>query len=220
MRETTQQFLTIRSIQHYLYCPHRWGLIEIGGCWAENYYVTKANIMHERVHDPDRQYVKKNRKVFTGVRIYNSSEDYKIYGETDCIEVADGENGKEKFCIVEYKPTKPKGAEYNEDDLMQVFAQKLCVDFVFDTDSDGAIYYADVKKRVLLPFKENFSVYDAKLKATLSAMRENLSKGNIPAVLPKQKCSGCSLREMCMPKLKIKQGIRTAIEEALNEEIT
>ena len=27
--------ITIRSIQHYLYCPHRWGLLEIDKAWAE-----------------------------------------------------------------------------------------------------------------------------------------------------------------------------------------
>ena len=48
--------ITIRSIQHYLYCPHRWGLIEINDCWAENIFVTKANFLHERVHDPDKKY--------------------------------------------------------------------------------------------------------------------------------------------------------------------
>ena len=44
--------ITIRSIQHYLYCPHRWGLLEIDKAWAENIFVTKANLMHKRVHDP------------------------------------------------------------------------------------------------------------------------------------------------------------------------
>ena len=35
-----------------------------------------------------------------------------------------------------------------DDDLMQVFAQKVCVDYVFGGDCDGLIYYADVKKRI------------------------------------------------------------------------
>ena len=49
--------ISIRSIQHYLYCPHRWGLIEIDRAWAENYFVTKANLMHERVHTPAQGYL-------------------------------------------------------------------------------------------------------------------------------------------------------------------
>ena len=48
--------IAIRSIQHFMYCPHRWGLLEIDQAWAENVFVTKANLLHERVHDPNRHY--------------------------------------------------------------------------------------------------------------------------------------------------------------------
>ena len=34
------QEIAIRSIQHYMYCPHRWGLMEIDRAWAENAFVT------------------------------------------------------------------------------------------------------------------------------------------------------------------------------------
>ncbi|MEG0894264.1 MAG: CRISPR-associated endonuclease Cas1 [Oscillospiraceae bacterium] len=37
----------IRDIQHFLYCPHRWGLLNIDCAWAENYYVVKANLLHD-----------------------------------------------------------------------------------------------------------------------------------------------------------------------------
>lgn len=55
---------SIRSIQHYLYCAHRWGLIEIGKVWAENYFVTKANLLHQKVHETNR-YTKRGKKVLT-----------------------------------------------------------------------------------------------------------------------------------------------------------
>lgn len=47
----TEESISIRSIQHWLYCRHRWGLLEINCAWAENYYVTKANLLHRRVHE-------------------------------------------------------------------------------------------------------------------------------------------------------------------------
>ena len=59
--------ITIRSIQHYLYCPHRWGLLEIDKAWAENFFVTKANLMHDRVHDPNRNYTARGKRIFTSV---------------------------------------------------------------------------------------------------------------------------------------------------------
>ena len=42
--------INIRTIQHYMYCPIRLGLLEIEIVWAENVSVVLANIMHENVH--------------------------------------------------------------------------------------------------------------------------------------------------------------------------
>ena len=85
--------ITIRSIQHYLYCPHRWGLLEIDKAWAENIFVTKANLMHERVHDPERNYTSRGKKVFTSVPVYNDQEKYNLYGVTDCLELTESSSG-------------------------------------------------------------------------------------------------------------------------------
>jgi CRISPR-associated exonuclease Cas4 len=43
--------IRIRSVQHYLYCPHRWGLIEIDQAWAENAYVVKGNSLHKKAEE-------------------------------------------------------------------------------------------------------------------------------------------------------------------------
>ncbi|MCD8311400.1 MAG: CRISPR-associated protein Cas4 [Firmicutes bacterium] len=202
--------IAIRTVQHYMYCPHRWGLMEIDKVWSENYFVTRANIIHERVHDPKRDYSSRGKKVFTSVSVFCDEAEYNIYGVTDCIEAAkdaggvslDGSAEKYKLTIVEYKPTQPRSREYNEDDLMQVFAQKICVDYVFGCDSEGVLYYADVKKRIPLPLRENFSEYDELLRRLLREMREKLASGTIPPIAKGQKCAGCSMRDICMPSLK------------------
>lgn len=214
--------IAIRSIQHFLYCPHRWGLLEIDRAWAENAFVTKANLMHDRVHDPDRSYTLKGKKVYTSVSVCNDESAYNLYGVTDCIEATASSDGvaicggtqKYRLCIVEYKPTKPKNGLWNPDDLMQVFAQKICVDFVFGGDCDASIYYADVKKRVSLPLKENFSEYDAQLKSVLKEMRYCLENGIIPPVRKNQNCGGCSLKDICMPAVNITGTTRSRIAAA------
>lgn len=213
--------ISIRSIQHYMYCPHRWGLLEIDKAWAENAFVTKANLMHNRVHDPSKHYTSKGKRVYTSVQVYNDLEDYNLFGVVDCLELIkdskgvsiDGSDEKYHICIVEYKPTKPKGKEYHEEDLMQVFAQKLCVDFVFGSDCDAILYYADVKERIMLPVRENFSIYDKKLKELLKEMRENFEKGVIPSIRKGQKCSGCSLKDLCMPTMKKTKDTLSEIRE-------
>lgn len=205
--------ITIRSIQHYLYCPHRWGLIEINRCWSENVFVTKANLLHKRVHDADRSYTLRGKKVFTAVSVYNDLEQYNLYGVVDCIEGTQSEKGvivpghknKYELCIVEYKPTKPKNRDYNYDDLMQVFAQKICVDYVFQCDCDAVLYYADVKKRIKLPISDNYEKYDYELRKLILQMKACLRNGTIPQISSKQRCGGCSLKDLCMPsKLKAK----------------
>lgn len=216
--------ITIRSIQHYLYCPHRWGLLEIDQAWAENAFVTKANLLHSRVHDPDQNYAMRGKRVFTSVSVYNDLEEYNLYGKTDCIEAVVSEDGVQiaggecryKFCIVEYKPTKPKNVGYREEDLMQVFAQKICVDYIFGGDCDGALYYADVKKRIPLPLKERFGEYDRQLKQQLKEMWRYLEEGKIPPIEKKQNCSGCSMKDLCMPSAKKYIDIKKDIREALS----
>ena len=104
--------ISIRSIQHYLYCPHRWGLIEIDCAWAENYYVTRSDLMHERVHDTG-SYNSRSKRAYTAVKIYNDLPEYGLYGVTDCLEI----DKTGRYSLVEYKPAKPQNGEYNHDDL-------------------------------------------------------------------------------------------------------
>ena len=220
--------ITIRSIQHYMYCPHRWGLLEIDKAWAENVFVTKANLMHERVHDPDRNYTARGRKVYTSVPVYNDLEEYNLYGVTDCLECKESKDGvdafhdgkKYKLCIVEYKPTKPKQQMHRRDDLMQVFAQKLCVDYVFHCDCETVLYYADVKRRISADFTDTYQEFDEELRRLLREMRANLREGIIPPIRKGQQCSGCSMKDMCMPaslkkSYRFQNELRHVVEEDL-----
>ena len=183
--------------------------MDIACTLEQNYFVVKANLLHERVHSPDR-FSGRGKKVHTAVSVWN--DDYGIYGVTDCIEeTARG------LCIVEYKPTKPKNADWSEDDAMQVYAQKLCVDAVFGGNCEAVLYYADVKQRVRLPFAQQREEFDAKLRGVLSQMREALRNGTIPPIRLGQPCSGCSLRDICIPKLRATSPVRTAVAEMLEE---
>ena len=225
----TDREIAIRSVQHFLYCPHRWGLLEIDCAWSENVFVTKANLLHERVHNPDKHYTANGKKVFTSVKVFNNLPEYNLYGVTDCIELTENKNGvpisglpsKYNLCIVEYKPTKPKEKDYREDDLMQVFAQKLCVDSIFGGDCDGVLYYADVKKRISLPLKENFEKYNEELKRLLTEMRDFLKAGKIPPIRKNQNCNGCSMKDVCMPSMRkipdLKKEIKKIEREPLCE---
>ena len=124
--------------------------------------------MHERVHDTG-SYTSKAKKVYTAVSVYNDLPEYRLYGVTDCLEFSSG-----LYRLVEYKPAKPKSCEYNHDDLMQVFAQKICTDYALKCDCEGYIYYSDVKKHIKLPLHEGYSEYDLELKELFLGLEDLL----------------------------------------------
>ena len=175
--------INIRTIQHYMYCPRRFGLLEIENAWAENVSVVLANIMHENVHSGNKD----------GVPI-------------------DGLDGKYTVRLVEYKPTQPKDGSIRETDAIQVFAQKLCADYIWKCNSEGCIYYADTRKRVKLPFDEEYDRYKVLLDDLVGKMQNVMESGVIPPKIKGQKCSGCSIKDLCMPKTK-KYSIKQLIEE-------
>ena len=45
-----EQTINIRAIQHYMYCPRRFALLELNCDWAENAFVVKANLMLSLIH--------------------------------------------------------------------------------------------------------------------------------------------------------------------------
>ena len=103
---------------------------------------------------------------------------------------------------MEYKPTKPKNQEFHESDAIQVYAQKLCVDAIFQCNSECFLYYADIRRRVKLPFETQGTYYDELLRKYLMQMRQILESHVIPKRVRGQKCSGCSLSDLCFPKEK------------------
>lgn len=219
--------INIRSIQHYMYCPRRFGLLEINNDWAENAYVVKANIMHENVHSSEHSYKTKLKHVLSSVAVYNDLPELDLYGIIDCIEFIkdphgtfiDTLKGNYNVKIIEYKPQKPKNMEYNETDAIQVYAQKLCADYVWNCNSECYIYYSNVKQRVKLNFSNiDISYYNSLVKM-LSDMRNILTQGIIPLKKKGQKCSGCSLKDICMPKC-IHYNIKEQINSLIEKEVT
>jgi len=208
--------ISIRSIQHYMYCPHRWGLIEIDKSWAENYFVTRANIMHQRVHAPYGMHSNKKGESYNSVPVYNDLEEYNLYGVVDVLEIA--ENRNVAYNIVEYKPSMPKSLTYSIEDAMQVFAQKMCVDYIFNCNCSGSIFYSDTKKRIELPLTEQYDTFNNELLRLLGEMRYYIDEGQIPKKEKGQKCGGCSLKDICIPTIKKQCNFDTLLDEAMCEE--
>lgn len=196
--------------------------MRIGNVWAENAFVIKANIVHEKVHDSNNKTYSKDKKRLNAVAIYN--DDYDLYGVTDCIELHKSKKGVEidaqtyTLMLVEFKPTQPKNDEFNFADAMQVFAQKICVDYVFKTNCEAYLYYADTRKRVKLPFEKEFELYEKELRRLMDLINFHTEKNEIPPIEKDQKCSGCSFKDLCMPHIKRQKSSKAKIYASLEDD--
>ncbi|MEG1613771.1 MAG: CRISPR-associated protein Cas4 [Clostridia bacterium] len=214
-----EEYITLRSVQQFYYCPHRWGLMQINSDWASNYFVAQGDILHENVNIKELikigdKYQCKSLSVF--------NEDYGIFGIVDVLELRKSKKGvrieslNDNFDleIVEYKNT--FGKKQKLDDLLQVYGQKLCVDKMFGCDSKVCFYYNDTKRRCNVVITE---IIKQEFGNTLREIEEYSKKNEIPEIKKGQKCSGCSLENICIP---IKRKTKTFMEMAktTNEEIT
>lgn len=191
-----------------MYCPRRAALLILNRDWNENAFVAKADILHEHVHDGSHSFSDRSKIVRSALTVYNDLKEYDIFGVTDCVEFIksdkgvniSGLDGKYNVRLVEYKPKAPKADLFNNTDAIQVFAQKLCADYVWGCDSEAYIYYCDIKKRIRMPFDTDFESYDILIKDLLEELRSMIEIGIIPQRKRGQKCSGCSIKDMCFPK--------------------
>ena len=200
--------INIRDLQHFLYCKHRWGLIKIDDVWAENIFVIKANLMHENVHNADKTIYKKGEKILNSVRIYN--DELELFGVTDSLSAKN-----KQYTIIEHKPTQPKNSSYNVEDALQVFAQKVCVDYVFNTNCKAYLYYKNQKAKILLPFDGEYDFYYSLLVDTISEMKYYMVNNELPKIKKGQKCSGCSFKDICMPTKRHTYNVKNQIYKTL-----
>lgn len=194
--------IAIREIQHYAYCPHRWGLIHIGCDWTENQFVNKAKLLHENVDDRKSRI---HAGVYTehSVQVYN--DELNVFGILDCLCLTPDDNGcfiekygaRFRLSIIEYKPSSTKKEEAEYADRMQLLAQKICVDAVFQTDCDVYIYYSDIRRRRTISFAPKDS---ENLKKIINSIKESYRAGLIPLMRKSQYCGGCSMKDICLPK--------------------
>ena len=206
--------IPIRSLQHFLYCPHRWGMLYRDGLWQDNAFTVIANLVHERVHSGDKLIQSKSKIALSDVTVFSKRTG--VYGHVDCLELIPDEGGikippylgKFKISIVEYKPTAPK-RDMSDADRAQLFAQYYCVRELFSVAPTAYIYYADTRKRTKVLFDESDERVFCETVEALQRLMQDLST---PDPVYGEKCNGCSMRDRCMPK-PIAKSVYASIRE-------
>lgn len=219
---SNDDYLALSGIQHYYYCPRQWALIHMEQQWEDNTRTFGGTLMHEKADDP---YVKESR----GTSLISRSmplvsNKLKIRGIADVVEFqknrenTDGiaiqhKRGKWRVYPVEYKFGEPKT---DERDFLQLCAQAICLEEMFETEiNSGYIYYGKIRRRVEV-------IFDTKLRAkvvqTVIEMQKCFESGKTPLGDKGNECRSCSLKNICIPKLKknhlkVKQYIKNSIRE-------
>ncbi len=220
MEYREEDFLMLSGIQHFAFCRRQWALIHIEQQWAENVHTVQGNIMHKRAHDVNLTEKTKDVLVVRALPIHSYT--LGISGECDVVEFKKADDGVRlnghrelyQICPVEYKKGKPKSTEI---DILQLIAQVMCLEEMFSTHIDeGFLYYGEIRRR------ENVIVTD-ELKGRVTDMFKEMhqlyTRGNTPKVKPHKGCSACSLKEICIPKLKKNKKVRTYIDDAITGDV-
>ncbi len=84
-------------------------------------------------------------------------------------------------------------------DEAQLCAQAICLEEMSGrTITEGAIFYFGSRRRVSVPFSADLR---QRTRHLLAAMHAAVAKGELPPHTPQpQRCNGCSLVDVCLPK--------------------
>lgn len=211
--------LAISGLQHFRFCRRQWALIHIERQWAENLRTAEGRIMHERAHDELFRESRGDTVITRSLRV--QSMRLGLAGECDVVEfrrddggvTIAGHEGKFLPYPVEYKRGAPK--EDGSDEL-QLCAQAMCLEEMLCCEiAEGALFYGETRrrKRVELTNELRNEVENA-----AREMHEMFRRGHTPSAKPTKGCNACSLKEVCLPRLKRVPSASEYIRKSLEDD--
>jgi len=192
MSYSEDDLIQLSSLQHMVFCPRQCALIHVEQIWAENRQTAEGRIMHERVHEENRE-SRGNLRVEYGVPL--RSLRLGLISKADIVEFHRLEDDTWQPFPVEYKRGKPKA---DDCDKVQLCAQALCLEEMLNTHiSRGAIFYGKTRRRLDVSFDEKLR---QKTEDTARNVRALMESGRTPSPVYTKKCESCSLVGQCLPK--------------------
>ncbi len=211
-----EDYLMLSGIQHFAFCRRQWAMIHIEQQWAENYRTTAGELMHRKAHDEGSFEKRGDLLIVRGLRIV--SRELGLSGQCDVVEFHENEkgiavfgyDGKWDLVPIEYKHGSPK--ENNADEL-QLCAQAVCLEEMFQTDvPEGFLYYGEKRRRSLVKFTDDLRFEVKKMADEMHAL---FQRGHTPNVKPTKQCKACSLENLCVPRLQKSIRVREYIEQGI-----
>lgn len=184
--------IPISALQHAVYCLRQAALIHLEKQWAENRFTAEGHVLHIASGVPGARRVRGVRRVMA---MPLSSATLGIAGIADIVEFHKEAEGETPYPI-EIKRGKPKPHSADE---VQLCAQALCLEEMTGrVVPEGALYYAQTKRRAEIAFDEGLRELT---QHTIAQLRDIFATLKTPhAVYRADKCRACSLYDVCQPK--------------------
>jgi CRISPR-associated exonuclease Cas4 len=188
--EDAVEYLPLSYINQFEYCARRFWYMFVEGQMVENAHVLRGVLNHERAHTPGYETTAEGVTVHRRVYVY--SHRLGITGICDLLE----EDGDGRLAPVEYK--QGRQGEW-DNDRAQLCAQALCLEEMTGrTIEAGALFYFGSRRRVDVALTAALRSHTEEV---VRQMREALALGVIPPhTRQRQRCQGCSLVEVCLPR--------------------
>ena len=209
MNYAEEDLIPLSAVQHVMFCERQCALIHVEQVWDENLFTAQGRIMHERVHDRDRE---SRGDVRTERGLPLRSLTLGLIGKADVVEFHRAESGTWQPFPVEYKRGKPK---LDDCDKVQLCAQAMCLEEMLDMNVPcGALYYGKTRHRLNVTFDQSLR---EETERAASIARDLIQKGVTPKAVYTKKCKSCSLQVHCMPKLVQKRSVKTYLTRMIEE---
>lgn len=184
--------IPLSAVQHVVYCLRQAALIHLERLWADNRFTAEGDVLHAVA---DKGGSRRARGVRRVLALPLASQRLNLTGVADLVEFAPGPDGETAF-PVEYKRGKPK---LHRADEAQLCAQALCLEEMTGRPvPEGALFYAQTKRRVVVPFDPDLRALTETAVSELAAVLA--SRATPPPTPHKSRCRACSLLDLCRPE--------------------
>ena len=214
-----ENFLQLSGIQHFSFCRRQWALAYIEMQWQENVRTVEGKILHENAHDAGLKEKRGDLIIVRAMPIH--SRELGVSGECDVVEFHKcedgvrlyGHRGLYRIYPIEYKKGKPK---ISEEDILQLTAQTICLEEMFSTViPEAAIFYGETRRRETIEMTDDLR---NRVRDMFKEMHQYYERRYTPKVKWSKSCNGCSLKDICLPKLGKTMPVGEYIKLALEEE--
>ena len=192
MHYQEEDFIQLSALQHFVFCQRQCALIHIEQLWDENRLTAEGRIMHEKVHEQDRE-SRGNIRIEYGVPL--RSLKLGLSGKADVVEFHCIDKNSWQPFPVEYKRGKPK---LDHCDAIQLCAQAMCLEeMMFIPVPKGAIFYGRTRRRFDVSFDESLR---RETEEIAQKTHQLIASGKTPPPVYEKLCESCSLMRECLPK--------------------